>query len=77
MTIDEMITHIERSDISINIETQIIAALRAGQDMRIGIGITTHVKRDGSFSFREAHVGDSWSVIEAMKIWDEVTREEV
>jgi hypothetical protein len=34
MTIDEMITHLEYSDIKLDAETQIIAALRAGQGMR-------------------------------------------
>ena len=34
MTIDEMITHLEYSDIKLDAETQIIAALRAAERMR-------------------------------------------
>lgn len=50
MTIDEMITHLEYSDIKLDAETQIIAALRAGQAMR------NTIKAANCF----AHLVDDW-----------------
>jgi hypothetical protein len=69
MTIDEMIEYIERSDIKLDIEKQIIAALRAGQAMRSCYILPGHPEcPEGMIA--------AWDYEQACVAWDAATNSE-
>jgi len=51
-------------------------ALKVGQAMRDSLGVTKHVKRDGTGMFRAADVINSMQAVQAIDAWDAATRDD-